>query len=382
MIDEDFPETKETPEEPKELKSQLKFYEMGMDMNFNQPSSNDWDEEEKYYNHQEIGQNYDQNPNYPINSGMVPNSHYPSYQNQQANYNNNPNLFGNSSTSSIGNKEHNLSYSEDGDGLDYLNRTLSVRMFNPSCGMNSILNNSYESGGIIEDNEVGRSSRSFVSSNSRESNHHFASTCAKTFASSGGGVDHNNSQMQLTPNLQQMHSSFDLGNNSSYNGYNRLTPRQMSEFSFRSGQNYHPGGQFNSFHGFSATLSDLYNTIVYEGNNEMRNSNSVVSLDCGKAYSNPGVSYKELSLNSTGMLQRKKKPNNKAKGLRKRCPAKEKDQKLFTVNIDEIIEGRDKRSTLMIRNIPNKYNCQLLTDEINKKNRNRYDFFYLPIDYK
>lgn len=275
MIDEDFPEPKEPFQAPKELKNKLNFYEMGMDMNFNQPSGYNWEEEQKYYSHEEMGKNL----NYPHNSGIMNNGHYPSYQNHQAIYQMNHHLFGNSSSSSIGNKEHNLSYSEDGDGLDYMNKTQSVRMFNPSCGMNSNLNNSYESGGIIEDNDVGRSSRSYVSSNSIGSNPHFASTCAKTFASSGGGIDHNNSQMQLTPDIHQMHSSFDLGNNSSYNGYNRLTPRQMSEFSFRSGQNYQPTDQFNSCHGYSATLSDIYHTMGYEGNPNMTNSNSVISLD-------------------------------------------------------------------------------------------------------
>jgi len=36
----------------------------------------------------------------------------------------------------------------------------------------------------------------------------------------------------------------------------------------------------------------------------------------------------------------------------------------------------------MIQNIPNKYTKKMLMEEINEKFRNKYDFFYLPIDFK
>lgn len=36
----------------------------------------------------------------------------------------------------------------------------------------------------------------------------------------------------------------------------------------------------------------------------------------------------------------------------------------------------------MIQNIPNKYNKEMLREEIDKKLEGKYDFFYLPIDLK
>lgn len=36
----------------------------------------------------------------------------------------------------------------------------------------------------------------------------------------------------------------------------------------------------------------------------------------------------------------------------------------------------------MIRNIPNKYDLELMLSEINEKFRGKYDFFYLPLDYE
>ena len=39
------------------------------------------------------------------------------------------------------------------------------------------------------------------------------------------------------------------------------------------------------------------------------------------------------------------------------------------------------RTTLMIKNIPNKYTITTFLDEINVEFKNKYDIFYLPIDY-
>lgn len=41
----------------------------------------------------------------------------------------------------------------------------------------------------------------------------------------------------------------------------------------------------------------------------------------------------------------------------------------------------DGRTTLMIKNIPNKYEQDLLLQTINKNHYSTYDFFYLPIDF-
>ncbi len=36
----------------------------------------------------------------------------------------------------------------------------------------------------------------------------------------------------------------------------------------------------------------------------------------------------------------------------------------------------------MIKNIPNKYTLPLLLDKVDKNYLKKYDFFYLPIDFK
>ncbi|KAL8121472.1 protein MEI2-like 4 isoform X2 [Apium graveolens] len=58
------------------------------------------------------------------------------------------------------------------------------------------------------------------------------------------------------------------------------------------------------------------------------------------------------------------------------------NKKQFELDIDRIIRGEDKRTTLMIKNIPNKYTSKMLLAAIDERHRGTYDFIYLPIDFK
>ena len=56
------------------------------------------------------------------------------------------------------------------------------------------------------------------------------------------------------------------------------------------------------------------------------------------------------------------------------------EPKFFLINLDNIIKGIDTRTTVMIRHIPNKYSYKILLEEIDTVCKDKYDFFYLPLD--
>eukprot|EP00158_Paraphelidium_tribonemae_P005638 Partr_v1_DN27442_c3_g1_i1_m71832 putative Rna-binding protein len=52
------------------------------------------------------------------------------------------------------------------------------------------------------------------------------------------------------------------------------------------------------------------------------------------------------------------------------------------LQVDRIRAGLDKRTTFMIRNIPNKYSQQMLIDMVNDTHKGRFDFLYLRMDFR
>ncbi|XP_042494627.1 protein MEI2-like 2 isoform X2 [Macadamia integrifolia] len=57
-------------------------------------------------------------------------------------------------------------------------------------------------------------------------------------------------------------------------------------------------------------------------------------------------------------------------------------KKQYQLDLDKIISGEDTRTTLMLKNIPNKYTSKMLLAAIDEHHRGTYDFLYLPIDFK
>ncbi|THU49644.1 hypothetical protein C4D60_Mb06t11700 [Musa balbisiana] len=58
------------------------------------------------------------------------------------------------------------------------------------------------------------------------------------------------------------------------------------------------------------------------------------------------------------------------------------NKKQYELDIERIIRVKDSRTTLMIKNIPNKYTSKMLLAAIDENHRGTYDFIYLPIDFK
>ncbi|XWS68739.1 hypothetical protein CRYUN_Cryun04dG0117600 [Craigia yunnanensis] len=75
-------------------------------------------------------------------------------------------------------------------------------------------------------------------------------------------------------------------------------------------------------------------------------------------------------------------PHERARSRRNEGSNNPADKKQYELDIDRIIRGEDKRTTLMLKNIPNKYTSKMLLVAIDERHRGTYDFIYLPIDFK
>lgn len=65
-----------------------------------------------------------------------------------------------------------------------------------------------------------------------------------------------------------------------------------------------------------------------------------------------------------------------------RAEINEFGRRQFILDLDKIRSGEDTRTTLMIKNIPNKYTSKMLLDAIDEYHVGTYDFIYLPIDFR
>lgn len=74
--------------------------------------------------------------------------------------------------------------------------------------------------------------------------------------------------------------------------------------------------------------------------------------------------------------------NERGRSRRNEAASNQADKKQYELDIDRIMRGDDNRTTLMIKNIPNKYTSKMLLAAIDERHRGTYDFIYLPIDFK
>ena len=68
----------------------------------------------------------------------------------------------------------------------------------------------------------------------------------------------------------------------------------------------------------------------------------------------------------------------KAKPVRNRQSVTVEESRRFTIEYENI--DNDERTTVMVKNIPNKYTQEMLLEEFTINYENKFDFFYLPID--
>jgi len=73
--------------------------------------------------------------------------------------------------------------------------------------------------------------------------------------------------------------------------------------------------------------------------------------------------------------------NGKINKNKKFNPIPDSEKAKNIINLSNILQCKDPRTTLMIKNIPNKYTISSFLEEIDGNFKGTYDIFYLPIDY-
>ena len=113
-------------------------------------------------------------------------------------------------------------------------------------------------------------------------------------------------------------------------------------------------------------------------NNLFFQPNTIFFPENAFSYNNTVINPQKNNSNNNNL---NKNNNNTDKKDKKKKKFKDKiEQKLFVIDIDNLIKGTDERTTVMIRHIPNKYTSKALLDELNTICKDKYDFFYLPLD--
>ncbi|XP_075488741.1 protein MEI2-like 2 isoform X1 [Primulina tabacum] len=73
---------------------------------------------------------------------------------------------------------------------------------------------------------------------------------------------------------------------------------------------------------------------------------------------------------------------DRARNRRAESSSQMDNKRQYQLDLEKIMNGEDTRTTLMIKNIPNKYTSKMLLGAIDETHKGTYDFLYLPIDFK
>ncbi|KAG2434876.1 hypothetical protein HYH02_012076 [Chlamydomonas schloesseri] len=92
----------------------------------------------------------------------------------------------------------------------------------------------------------------------------------------------------------------------------------------------------------------------------------------------PGAAGRDAAGSSRGGGRLSRRTTDPAAEMERKM----QQEKLYALDAVKIRSGEDRRTTLMIKNIPNKYTQKMLLATIDEQFRGTYDFFYLPIDFK
>ena len=218
----------------------------------------------------------------------------------------------------------------------------------------------------------------------------------------------NNINLEINNNKNESKQNFNIfnqynRNNINSNGFNDNINMNLSQ-NFQNNNMPHLGiyslnnqnvyNQIKS-NDQSNLLEQLKNQLKYNQNLiELIKKNNVNNLNNINNINNTKVLNQENNQNNS-YFKNIKKNNNKKQAYNSNqeknmnipikrkifnpLPDSEKEKNI--INLMDVFQCKDLRTTLMIKNIPNKYTISTFLEEINHYFKNTYDIFYLPIDY-
>jgi len=116
-----------------------------------------------------------------------------------------------------------------------------------------------------------------------------------------------------------------------------------------------------------------------DGQQKQSSSTSTLQMNFRSSLTHNKTSIKPLTppLNPQHILNTKNEQKNKTKAKKET-----NDDPNNKIHPEQIVKGKEKRTTVMIRHIPNKYILKTLKEDIDVCFEGKYDVFYLPVDYK
>ena len=179
-------------------------------------------------------------------------------------------------------------------------------------------------------------------------------------------------------NLNCIQRELDFGNN-----INSLPNKSLNNNlnKFNLNQNFIP--PFNNYMiNYSQTPQNGIKSFSFVNNNfhnpYIPINNNIVPLE----YKSNNLSSKNINSNNTKINSTNNNNCNNNLISDVKFIIKEEQPLDFKINLEKIITGKDKRTTIMLRNIPNKYTLMNLVDEINNVFLGKIDYINLPIDYE
>ena len=237
---------------------------------------------------------------------------------------------------------------------------------------------------------------SFVSTNYSSTNNKVPLNFGSTDASQNLDGDENSDNIEGNQNITFNKHLNDfrnrINNNNEYDmNYNNIQKMNLNNLVYCPSLMPNPlqnmiQNQNNNNNNIGQNKNNIKEQIPLNLNNNVNNINNINNINntnnANSNNNNKTIFYNQNSNtffhNNTNGTNNNN-TNKQVKNIHHKVESLKGEKQL--INIDNIINGKDKRTTVMIRNIPIKYSDKMLIEELNSF-KGKFDCIYVPHDYE